>query len=171
MSKDQITEYLRRLRSGSLNAEGAAFFDQFSAADFLQQVRDHYPVVFQQRSIGRKAEHGLARSLQFELTVPANGQQMFPPVHLFPVFRHCLLISTYDDYLSGIALAKTLRIRPSSSGPGPLVVTLGSGFKLDKMPDGWVLKTLARRSTVLSEAFLRSRGWQFDRMRPFALQP
>jgi hypothetical protein len=171
MSIDQLTDYLRRLRSGSLDAADAAFFDQFSAAEFLQRVRGHHPVVFQQRSIGRKAEHGLARSLQFELAVPVSGQQIFPPVHLFPVFRRCLLISTYDDYVSGIALAKTLRIRPSNSDPGQLLVTLGSGFKLDKMPDGWALKTLARRSTILSEAFLRSRGWQFDRLRPFALQP
>lgn len=51
-----------------------------------------------------------------------------------------------------------------------LVVAMGSGHKLDKMPDGWGLKAIKRRSTVLSEAFLRARGWQFDRLQPFAIR-
>ncbi|HVA49939.1 MAG TPA: hypothetical protein VNH11_26470 [Pirellulales bacterium] len=170
MPTDQITEFLRQLRSGNLDAENPAFPEHLSAADFLKQVRDHYPVVFQERSIGRKTELGLARSLQFELAVPGNGQQTFPPVLLFPVFRRCLLISTYDDHLSGIAMAKSVRIRPSKADRDELVVTMGGGYKLDKMPDGWTLKDVPRRSTVLSEAFLRARGWQFDRLRPFALQ-
>jgi hypothetical protein len=169
MPTDQTIEFLRQLRLGKLDAENPAFPGHLSAAEFLKQIRDHYPVVFQERSIGRKAELGLARSLQFELAVSANGQQAFPPVLLFPVFRRCLLISTYDDYLSGIAMARSVRIRPSKADSDQLVVTMGRGYKLDKMPDGWTLKNIPRRSTVLSEAFLRARGWQFDRLRPFAL--
>lgn len=171
MATDEITEFLRQLRSGNLDAANQAFPDRLSAAEFIRRICDHYPVAFQERVIGRKVEHGVARSLQFELAAPDNGQQTFPPIHLFPVFRRCLLISTYDDYVSGIASVKSVRIRPSAADSDQLVVSMGSGYKLDKMPDGWALKALARRSTLLSEAFLRARGWQFDRLRPFALQP
>lgn len=171
MPTDQISQFLRQMRSGSLDAANPQFPGHLSAADFLMQVRDHYPIVFQQRTIGRKGELGLARSLQFELAVPADAEQTFPPILLFPVFRRCLLISAYDDHLSGIAMAKSVRIRPSNEHGEQLVVTIGSGYKykLDQMPDGWTLKEIPRRSTVLSEAFLRARGWQFDRLRPFAI--
>jgi len=170
MPIDQITEVLRQLRSGKLDAEAPVFLEHLSAVDLVKQMRDHYPVVFQERSIGRKTEFGLARSLQFEVAVSARNQQTFPPVLLFPVFRRCLLISSYDDHLSGIATAKSLRIRPSKANRDDLTVTTGMGYKLDKMPDGWTLKDIPRQSTVLSEAFLRARGWQFDRLRPFAVR-
>ena len=37
-----------------------------------------------------------------------------------------------------------------------------AGTKLEKSPDGWEVKPLQRRTTFLSEEFLKGRGWRFD---------
>jgi hypothetical protein len=165
---DQVTDLLQRLRTGNLDVASAELFGSLPVADLVREVRSRYPTVFQERLIGHKTELGLAKSLQFQVTTPRSGGQTFASVELLPIFRRCLLLSTYDDHLSGIAMIKSIRIRPSTTDADTLVVAMGRGQKLDRMPDGWTIKMLSRRATVLSESLLRSRGWKFDVLQPFS---
>ena len=57
----QSKELLRNLRAGKLDASVAAFLEQLAADDFIADLRRYYPVLFQERNIGRKHEIGLAR--------------------------------------------------------------------------------------------------------------
>jgi hypothetical protein len=163
----QVSDLLRRLRAGALDVSDADPLEKLPVADFLQEIRGRYPVVFQERAIGRKTELGLAKSLEFQLAVPDDGRHTFVSVELLPILRNCLLVSLYDGAVSGIATTRSIRLRPSRGDEPGLLVVMGSGFKLDKMPDGWVTKEVFRKATVLSEPFLRTRGWKFEVFQPF----
>ena len=164
----QVADFLRQLRSGKCDAASAASFENLPVADVLDAVRRQYSVVFQERVIGRKTELGLARSRQFQMAIPENGRHTFVSVELLPILRNCLVLSLYDGALSGISVAKSIRLRPAPSDAEGMLVAMGSGYKLDKLPDGWVFKQCSRRATVLSEPFLRARGWKFDVLQPFS---
>ena len=102
------------------------------------------------------------------MAIPENGRHTFVSVELLPILRNCLLLSLYDGALSGISVAKSIRLRPAPSDAEGMLVAMGSGYKLDKLPDGWVFKQWSRRATVLSEPFLRARGWKVDVLQPFS---
>jgi hypothetical protein len=125
-----------------------------------------YPILFQERRIGRKHEVGRARSSKLELAVRKLPDTLFPSVHPLMVLSKCLFVNSYDDSISGITVTSSIRVWPKGGSAKDAILKLGSGFKLDRAPDGWTIKPLKGRPVTLSEDFLRERGWKFEALRP-----
>jgi hypothetical protein len=162
-----IKDLLHQLRSGRLDIVNATPLEQITASGLISDLRTLYPVLFQERRIGKKRETGMARSLRFELAVRKTHDSLFPNVSLLPILWRCLFVSAYEDSVSELTMAASIRVRPQREASRDLVLKMGRGCKLDRTPDGWELKPIKRREVVLSEAFLTKRGWRFDALLPF----
>ena len=71
------------------------------------------------------------------------------------------------DSISEITMTASIRVRPEEGASRELILKMGRGYKLDRTPDGWVLKPLQRRAVTLAEDFLSKRGWKFEALLPF----
>jgi hypothetical protein len=162
----QTRDLLQQLRSGQWDPANATLLEPLSASEFTTDLRSLYPVMFQERSVGRKHEIGLARSLRFEFAVRKHPGSLFTPPCLLPVLWRCLFVSSYEESISEITITSTVRVSPAS-GTRDVILKMGRGYKLDRTPDGWALKPLERRAVTLSEAFLAKRGWKFEALLPF----
>ncbi|HUY36262.1 MAG TPA: hypothetical protein VMV69_26225 [Pirellulales bacterium] len=158
---------LALLRKGKLDMSVPSAFDQLSGKSLIDELVLIYPFVFQRRDDGRKREIGMAREVAYELVFQKLRDSLFHGVRLHPTLLQCYFISTYDDSISEITWASKLQVRPFRGSGKGLALSFRSGFKLDKTMDGWTVKPLVRRKTVLSEDFLRKRGWRFDVLPPF----
>jgi hypothetical protein len=164
----QINDLLEQLRSHSVGAESTFFLQQAPADELISDLLETYPVLFQERSIGRKREVGMARALRFELSTERHTNSLFPLVQLVPLLRRCVFVSAYGGATSEITVTRSIRVRPARDAEHAVMVKMGSGIKLDRTPDGWVTKLIARRAVMLSDAFLQKRGWKFEVLQPFA---
>jgi hypothetical protein len=171
MVTDQTKDLLRQLRSGTLDAAATNALERLSAANLVAELRTAYPVVFQERQVGRKYEVGLARVLQFEVVARTTHGSRFPSVIMLPVLRRCVFVSAYDDRVTELTLAGGVHVVPGRETTGKVVLKTGAGFKLDRTPDGWVLNPLKKRSVTLTEDFLSKRGWRFEVFSPFFRSP
>jgi hypothetical protein len=162
----QISDVLKRLRSGERDAGFEAVLEQMSPEEFIAQIRESYPVLFQERHIGRKHEVGMAQAVRFEFSSHQPSDSLFPVVQLAPILWRCVFVSSYDNSISEVTVTKSIRARPAWRVANEAVLKLGSGFKLDKGPDGWTLKSVERRASILSNEFLRKRGWKFEVLQP-----
>jgi hypothetical protein len=157
MITSQARELILRLRAGAIDPKDTAALEGQPAFAFIADVRKLFPVEFQERRVGRKYEVGLARSIRQELTLINVAGSPFPV--LLPEIRRCLFVSCYDDRLSEITYTSRILIRPTGEATGEVVLDMEPGNKLDRTPDGWVLKPLKKRAVTLTEAFLAKRGW------------
>jgi hypothetical protein len=170
MMTQDVKGLVRRLRSGVLDTADTSALERVSASEFIADLKTVYHVLFHERHVGRKYEVGMARSLQFELAARKTSGSLFPAVHLLPVLRNCLFVSAYDNVLGEVTSAASVHVMPQGDASGNVIVRMGRGFKLDRSPDGWVLKPLKTREVTLTEAFLAKRGWKFDAFSPFFLK-
>lgn len=168
MHTREIREVIKQLRAGAFDPRKTALLEQLAADEFMADLRAMYPIVFQERQVGKKHEVGLARSCQFEIAVRTAAGSPFPAVHYLPVFRNCVLASAYDRAVSEISTAPRVALAPTWQSADELVVKMARGFKLDRGPDGWAIKPLRPRATKLSTDFLVKRGWNFALTFPFA---
>jgi hypothetical protein len=157
----QSKELLRNLRAGKRDASAAAFLEQLSADDFIADLRRYYPVLFQERQIGRKHEIGLARYVG--KTVRRNSRSELADV---PVLLKCLLIASYGDSLSGLEALSWIRMIPPESPGANFILASSRGFKLDKTTDGWLYRQTERSRSKFTESFLAERGFKLDVLRP-----
>ena len=164
MLTSETKDLLHQLRSGRLDPASVGILAQVPAHEFLSDLRQIYPVVFQERSIGRKREIGLARTVRLEAKL---ADSLFPAVQLLPVLRRCLFVSSYDDSISEITATASVHMSPKWDLPHEVVVRIGRGFKLDRTPDGWTVSAIKHRTTVLSQEFLLRRGWKAEALIPF----
>jgi len=158
----QLKELLRNLRAGKRDESVPAFLEQLSAKDFVAELRRYYPVVFQERQIGRKQELGLARYMGLKNVQRADR----PGSTNLPVLLNCLLVNSYSDSLTGLEALSWIRVIPPESADADLTLVASRGFKLDKTPDGWLYRQSGRSRVKFSEQFLAERGWKFDALRP-----
>jgi len=161
---------LALLRKGKLSTSALSTFDQLSGQSLIDELVLVHPFVFQRRDCGRKHEIGLAREVAYELVFQKLPRSLFHGVRVYPTLLRCYLISTYDDAISEITWASRIQVRPVSGKGKGLALSFRSGFKLDKTIDGWSVKPLLRRKTVVSEESLSKRGWQFDVLPPFGVK-
>jgi hypothetical protein len=166
MLTTQTRELLERLRTGNLAASDASDLEHMAAGSLIQDLQLIYPIVFQERTLKQKREIGLARMVRYELSLSRNVESLFTSVRLHAVIHRCILISSYDDAVSEITTTRSIRLLPVFQPVKSAIVKMDRGFKLDKTPDGWTVKRLGRKSTKLSEEFLRARGWRFDVLSP-----
>ena len=167
MPTTQTKDLLHQLRSGTWDVANASQLEQTPWNEFVAELRALYPVMFQERLVDTKREIGLARSLQFQLAVRRLPDSLFTLPCLLPVLRRCLFANSYEETLSEITISTGIRVRPAGGSSRNVILKMGRGHKLDRTPDGWVLKPLEMRSVTLTEAFLSKRGWRFDTLRPF----
>jgi hypothetical protein len=168
MINAQVKDIFHDLRFGRFDVANASLLERLSASELISDLRKTYPVAFQERTVGRKHEVGIARRLRFEFAVSRLPDSSFPRVFLLPVLWKCLFVSCYDDSISEITIAAGIRLRPEEPGASrEVVLTTGRGFKLDRTPDGWDIKPLQRRAVTLSESVLLTRGWKFEVLLPF----
>ena len=164
----QTEELLDRLKIGVFDPADVQFLEQTSAHEFHAHLESVYCCQFQERRLRDKWELGVARSWRFELTALSSKGSVFPLMIAVPVFRNCLFLTSEADVITGISVATRLTARPIRKPIRGLALALGRGFKLDRMPDGWRLKPLGRRTVKLTDEFLQKRGWRFESLQPFA---
>jgi len=162
-----MSDVLNRLRSGNLDAESVAILEHVSAEEFIAGLGETYPVLFQERLIGRKREVGMARAVRFECFERQPSKSCFPVWHLVPILWKCVFVSAYDNAISEVTTARSVHVRPTRTAADEAVLKLASCRKIDKTPDGWTVKSVKHRPTTLSGEFLRKRGWKFDVLQPF----
>ncbi len=170
MLATQVKELLHRLRSGTLESADAALFDQIPFSEFIPEIRTLYPVLFQERAVGRKLEVGMACSVQLEIAAHRLPKSLVPAAYLLPVLRRCLFVSSYGDSITEITATSSLHVRPVWGADNEVQLRMSRGFKLDRTPDGWAIRPLQRRAVTLSEDFLLRRGWKFDALLPVGLK-
>lgn len=170
LAKAQLRTNLSRLKHDQWDAGLEAYFKQLSANDLMDALRADFPVVFQERWIGRKHEMGLAREVIYELRIRKMPQSPFSGMLLVPTLRHCFLVSAYDDAVSELTWVSRIRLKPKKGDASSVAIIFGSGTKIDKTVDGWVKKPLSRSGTPLSDEALKKHGWKFDLFQPFGVQ-
>jgi hypothetical protein len=141
--------------------------EQLSARRLISDLREFYPVMFQERRVGRKHEVGMARSIRFELAVRKLPDSLFYHVFLFPFLARCMFVSSYEDSISEITVAANIRVKPKEGASREVILKMGHGYKLDRTPDGWVTKPLPGRAATFTEDLLSKRGWKFEVLVPF----
>jgi hypothetical protein len=161
----ETIDVLRQLRSGEPDAAVADRLVHMSASALVADIRKAYPVLFQERAIGRKREIGAARALRFEFCRAAS---VSPALCLVPVLWKCVFVSSYDDVVSEVTSAVGIRVRPAWNMPHKTVLRLGPGVKFDNTAEEWRIRRLEQRIATLSDAFLRKRGWKFEVLAPFS---
>jgi len=160
----EMIAVLRQLRSARPDAGVAERLGQMSANAIVADIRAAYPVLFQERFIGRKHEVGVARALRFEFSA---RDSLSPALCLLPVLWKCVFVSSYDDVVSEVTSTASIHVRPAWNTPHKTVLKLGRGVKFDSTAEGWTVKPLQRRAVTLSDDLLRKRGWKFDILAPF----
>lgn len=164
---DEMVTVLRQLRAGKADVAIAERLGQLSANELVADIRAAYPVLFQERFVGRKHEIGVARAVRFEFSAHKLRDSLLPGVCLLPVLWKCVFVSSYNDVLSEITSVASIHVRPVWNTPHSTLLKLGSGVKFDCTAEGWAVKPLRRRRVTLSDDFLRKRGWKFDVLAPF----
>jgi hypothetical protein len=164
-------DLLHRLRAGTAAAADGALLEQVRASDWVAELRRRFPVTFQERRLRDKWELGLARAFRPELAArPVPGSNFFS-FAVVPVYVNCVLLSIEGEAITGVSRVPRLAVRPVAKPTPGLALTTGRGYKLDKAPDGWAVKSIGRRTVRLGEAVLKARGWRFDHLHPFLSAP
>jgi hypothetical protein len=158
----QIKDLLRQLRSGKLDVANASSLEQLSSSDFAADLREGYPLAFQERRIRHKHEIGMARSISLETSLYQIPNSLFLHVRSFLTLSKCVFVSSYNDSLSEITTISHIQVVPKGGVALDVTLKMGRGYKLDKTPDGWTVRRLKRRTITLTEPFLVKRGWNFD---------
>jgi hypothetical protein len=164
----EIKDLLRQLRSGKLDVASAPSLEQLSPGDLAANLREVYPLVFQERRIRDKYEIGMARSISLETTLRQIPNSLFLHVRSFLTLSKCVFISSYHDSLGEITTISHIQVVPKGGAALDVTLKMGGGYKLDKTPDGWAVRRLKRRTITLTEPFLVKRGWNFDVFGVFA---
>ncbi len=128
----EARELIRRLRLGVFDPGEIEAIAKLPADQLLSELMHLYPIVFQERGIGRKREVGLARSRRRKLVVRKLRNSLFPLVHPQFVLSRCLFVDAYDDSLSGITVTAGIRVWPKGGSRGDVVLKIGRGYALDR---------------------------------------
>ncbi len=164
-----MNDLLRDLRLGKLDAASAKFLAGTPLGDLVLNLFHSFPVLFQERVVGRKREVGMARSLLFRLAPHRSTGPRFQSMEFYPVLWRCVFVSGYDDTVSEIAQVASINLWPADTAQTKLTLRTGRGHKLDKTLDEWSNKELKPRKVNLSEEFLAKRGWKFEALVPLCL--
>ncbi len=133
MPIDQMIHLLRDLRLGKLDAATTKFLGGTPLGDLVSNLLNSFPVLFQERVVGRKREVGMARSLLFRLAAHRSPGSRFQSMELCPVLWRCVLVSGYDDAVSEITQIASIDLRPA--GIGTERVHLKDGARLQAGQD------------------------------------
>ena len=162
MISAEIQGMLNQLKIGTFDLSQTARLDAMSPVELISNLSDTYPIVFQRRQIRDKHEIGMARKISLETAARRLPGSNFSRYDIFPSIKNCVFISHYANALSEITVVTSIRVRPLGGPTLEVGLKTSRGHKLDKTPDGWIVKQLKSRSVTLSESFLLARGWNFE---------
>jgi hypothetical protein len=163
MITPRTAELLQHVKNGILDPADTALLEQVSAAQMVAELRSSFPVLYQERRIGRQWEISLARSVRAELRSPAMVAGALASFRVVHVYVNCVTLVAENDRVTGITREPRITVWAVRRPEPGLAVKSGSGFKLDLFPDGWMIQPIGGKRTVkLSEQLLRKYGWRFD---------
>lgn len=168
----EIDLIIQHLREGVFERADIDYLEGHDAFATLAELRRKFSLIVQERNIGKKSEYLLTNRIRSNLMgIPANGAAYDPAtqarVESFGT-TECIALSIEDNRITGISRMAKLRARPvADSAPRSWRIRSGYGFKLQRAPDGWSLERLPTKSVDLTDAFLQSRGWQFNQLGQF----
>ena len=158
-------ELLQGIRNGSLETVDTKWLESTPADQLvLELCSSRYRITFQKRQIGRKMEISLARSLRAELAPRTIANALFVSFQVIPVYLDCLMLNIEDNRFTGMSRLSRLTVWAIRKLEPGLALKSAHGFKLDRTPDGWEMKSMRKRTVKLSAEFLRKRGWRFDHL-------
>ena len=167
MPIDQMSHLLRDLRLGKLvDATSSEFLDKIAFGGLVSILLDSFPVLFQERVVGRKREVGMARSLLFRLAAHRSAGPRFQSMEFYPVLWRCVFASGYGDTVSEITQVASINLWPADTARTTLTLRTGRGHKLDRILDEWSVKEVKPKKINLAEEFLAKRGWKFEALVP-----
>ena len=152
-----------------LDVASTKFLAGTPLGDLVSNLLDSFPVLFQERVVGRKREVGMAGSLLFRLAAHRPTGSRFQSMEFYPVLWRCVFVSGYGDTVSEITQVASINLWPADAARTELTLRTGRGHKLDKTLDEWSKKELKPRKINLSEEFLAKRGWKFEALVPLGL--
>ena len=167
----KLADLLDHVRKGTFDPGDVEFLEGHRGADLVSELRQSFPITFQERHIGQKWEIAVARRLGTALSSRMHRNSLFVSLSLVPVYIDCVLIGIDREFINGVTRFSKMQVRPSSSKDPELRITTSRGFSLDRSPDGWALEPRERRTVRLKESFLKSRGWQFHHLTRFIPSP
>src|ERR1039458_5397211 len=97
MPAGQMNGLLRDWRLGKLDSASAGLLAERPLGDLVLELLHSFPVLFQERTVGRKREVGMARSLLFRLAAHRSPGSRFQSMEFCPVLWRCVFVSGYDD--------------------------------------------------------------------------
>src|SRR5207302_305132 len=101
------------------------------------------------------------RSVRADLVQGADDQTG----HFVPAYVSCLMLSIEENRITGLSAITRVTLQMTGDQVPTWAVTTARGFKLQKLPDGWEIKRLRKRTVKLTQELLRNRGWRFDHLR------
>lgn len=167
----RTAELLHHVKCGILDAADTALLEHASARQLVDELRSAYPVTYQERHLGKKWEISLARSFRAEMISRPFADGILVSFRLVPVYVNCLSLEVEDDTITGISRRTRLAVWAVQKPEPGLALKSGGGFKLDNMPDGWIIKPMRKRLVKLSTQFLHQRGWRFDHLKQLVPVP
>jgi hypothetical protein len=165
MVATRTAQLLHHVKSGILDPADTALLEHTSARQLVDELRCAYPLTYQERRIGKKWEISLARSVRAEIVSRPFAEGILVSFRLVPVYVNCLALDVENDTITGISRRTRLAVWAVHKPEPGLALKSGGGFKLDNMPDGWIIKPMRKRLVKLATQFLRQRGWRFDHLK------
>ena len=157
MSKETVLE---RIKQGVAPDDAVIeWLTQTAMADLVTELRRIYPIIFQERRVGRKWEISLARACLPRMRFRLPRRSVFPVAYLIPVFKDCVSVVGEGSRLTGLSLESYQSLRPAKNG---VALSGGPGYSLYSDLGEWCIKPLEKKTSVLSEELLRKYGWRFD---------
>jgi hypothetical protein len=168
MITQQTAEMLAKIKKGTFEPGDTALLDQMPADELVAELRSgRYGLTFQERHIGKKWEVSLARTLRAELIQRRIPEAVFVSLQLVPAYIECVMINSENNRVTGISRTSRLTVWLVTKPELGLALRSGSGYKLDRTPDGWEMKPMKKRTVKLPAGLLRSRGWRFEHLQQF----
>src|SRR5205807_6527580 len=96
--------------------------EQTPANHLVDELKLVYRLTFQERRIRRKWEISLARSFRAELVIRPVPEVVFVSFLLVPAYLNCLMLTSEDNYLTGISRLSRLTAWAVSEPEGGLVL-------------------------------------------------
>jgi len=163
MTATQVSEWVQRLKAGTLDLTDLRTVEEVRLPDVLDRILAFFPVRFLDRKQRNKWEIGLAQ-VRRRHTAAARSPSARTPLRkrtaATDTFQHCLLLTSESDHLTTLAALNLLRVRTPRGEDEPIELSSGAGFNLYRDPDGWKLKLLEERTISLSRKALHKHGWQ-----------
>jgi hypothetical protein len=161
----ELAEIMDRLQSRQLSVDDGETLSTIPWTTVIADLRNRYPVVFQERVVGSKEEIGLCSSIRATAPAKNGAESPFVAADTVPLLENCVFLSSYHGKLSELTTIKSITVFPGRHADD-FNIRMEAGIKLDRTPDGWSVKRLNDQQSELSTDFMQKRGWKLPLIFP-----